>query len=162
IECLRGYLARVLDDVLPTHDGLGATWRLAASLTGLSGLQMRLLLEGLNHLIRSTNLTRKIDPSRLSARAREAIALCDPRRDWDRINRIVLDDLFQRELALKPNPSPPRIALYESHNRIEFYTWDQNDCCLPEDATRATLRDRWLLPGEPGYDEGRQSSPSSG
>ena len=72
IECLRQHLERGLDAVLPVHDGLGAAWQLAASLTGLTGGQIRLLLEGLNHLIRSTNLSRKIDPGRLSARARAA------------------------------------------------------------------------------------------
>jgi uncharacterized phage protein gp47/JayE len=29
--------------------------------------------------------------------------------------------------------------LYKRHNRLEFYTWGAEECCLPEGATRATL-----------------------
>ena len=32
-------------------------------------------------------------------------------------------------------------ALYRSHNRIRLYTWNDDDCCLPRGATRATLVD---------------------
>lgn len=32
-------------------------------------------------------------------------------------------------------------ALYEAHNEISFYAWGERECCLPEGATRATLRD---------------------
>ena len=31
------------------------------------------------------------------------------------------------------------IRLYKRHNRLEFYTWGAEECCLPEGATRATL-----------------------
>ena len=31
-------------------------------------------------------------------------------------------------------------ALYAAHNRIEFYTWSDQECCLPIGATAATLR----------------------
>ena len=30
-------------------------------------------------------------------------------------------------------------ALFMAHNRIEFYTWGEEACCLPKGATRATL-----------------------
>jgi hypothetical protein len=33
------------------------------------------------------------------------------------------------------------LALYQSHNRIHFYTWGDEQCCLPQGATRATLKD---------------------
>jgi hypothetical protein len=33
------------------------------------------------------------------------------------------------------------LALYGAHNRIELYTWGDDQCCLPRGATRATLRD---------------------
>jgi hypothetical protein len=33
------------------------------------------------------------------------------------------------------------IRLYASHNLIEFYTWSDEECCLPPGATRATLQD---------------------
>ena len=31
------------------------------------------------------------------------------------------------------------ITLFKRHDRMEFYTWGAEDCCLPEGATRATL-----------------------
>ncbi|HEY5756515.1 MAG TPA: putative baseplate assembly protein [Steroidobacter sp.] len=34
-------------------------------------------------------------------------------------------------------------ALRASHNRISFYTWSDQECCLPKGATRATLLDRF-------------------
>lgn len=34
------------------------------------------------------------------------------------------------------------VALYSAHNEITFYTWGDDECCLPAGATRATLRDR--------------------
>jgi hypothetical protein len=33
------------------------------------------------------------------------------------------------------------MRLYAAHNLIEFYTWSDEECCLPQGATRATLRD---------------------
>jgi hypothetical protein len=33
------------------------------------------------------------------------------------------------------------LTLYEAHNEIKFYTWKSRNCCLPQGATRATLRD---------------------
>lgn len=34
--------------------------------------------------------------------------------------------------------------LYQAHNRIRFYTWSDEECCLPKGATRAFLRDQGL------------------
>jgi len=34
-----------------------------------------------------------------------------------------------------------KIKLRSAHNRISFYTWGDNDCCLPSGATQATLLD---------------------
>jgi hypothetical protein len=33
------------------------------------------------------------------------------------------------------------ITLHAAHNAISFYTWSDEECCLPTGATRATLRD---------------------
>ncbi|MEM6398640.1 MAG: putative baseplate assembly protein [Cyanobacteria bacterium P01_D01_bin.116] len=40
--------------------------------------------------------------------------------------------------------------LYGSHNEIFFYTWGDQECCLPKGATRATLLDHYpnLQPGD--------------
>lgn len=32
-------------------------------------------------------------------------------------------------------------TFYEAHNKIDFYTWGERECCLAAGATRATLRD---------------------
>jgi hypothetical protein len=32
------------------------------------------------------------------------------------------------------------LTLHPAHTRIEFYTWGDDDCCLPQGATRASLR----------------------
>lgn len=33
------------------------------------------------------------------------------------------------------------ITLHSAHNQVSFYTWQDSDCCLPEGATAATLKD---------------------
>lgn len=33
-----------------------------------------------------------------------------------------------------------RLSLYQAHNEIGFYTWGDEECCLPKGATRTTLR----------------------
>ena len=36
------------------------------------------------------------------------------------------------------------LAVRVAHNRIAFYDWGREDCCLPRGATHAVLRDAWL------------------
>ena len=50
--------------------------------------------------------------------------------------------------------------LYQSHNRIEVYTWGDRQCCLPQGATQATLIDGWQpvetpppIPGDDGCND---------
>ena len=38
------------------------------------------------------------------------------------------------------------ITLFEAHNEISFYTWGDEECCLPKGATQATLKDDAGLP----------------
>jgi hypothetical protein len=33
------------------------------------------------------------------------------------------------------------LAVYHAHNQMTLYTWSDDDCCLPQGATRATLKD---------------------
>jgi len=40
------------------------------------------------------------------------------------------------------------IQLYAAHNEIHFYTWDEQECCLPRGATTATLRDEFVTEPE--------------
>jgi hypothetical protein len=44
-----------------------------------------------------------------------------------------------------------QLRFYEAHNQIHFYTWGDEECCLPQGSTSATLRDEWLAakPAEP-------------
>jgi hypothetical protein len=44
---------------------------------------------------------------------------------------------------LSPGPDA-KLTLTAAHNRIQFYTWGNRDCCLPRGATSATLRDAWV------------------
>ena len=32
------------------------------------------------------------------------------------------------------------VSLFEAHNKIQFYSWSDQRCCLPKGATQATLR----------------------
>ena len=38
------------------------------------------------------------------------------------------------------------IRFYQDHNRIAFYTWGDQQCCIPRGATGATLTGEWLPP----------------
>ena len=46
--------------------------------------------------------------------------------------------------SVGPDPDPnvltPAAALFVDHNELHFYTWGDDDCCLPAGATAATLR----------------------
>ncbi|GAC1623113.1 MAG: putative baseplate assembly protein [Ktedonobacteraceae bacterium] len=39
------------------------------------------------------------------------------------------------------SPLTQPLQLYQAHNEIRFYTWDDTECCLPRGATSATLQD---------------------
>ncbi len=52
------------------------------------------------------------------------------------------------------------IQLYEDHNEIPFYTWDEQECCLPRGATTATLRDAFVPVPSPGAETAQQQKPS--
>src|SRR6266540_858660 len=52
-------------------------------------------------------------------------------------------DLAERLLAERPTAfeTMHAVTLRSAHNRISFYTWSDEQCCLPKGATRATLQD---------------------
>ncbi|QWP78978.1 putative baseplate assembly protein [Lysobacter sp. K5869] len=50
---------------------------------------------------------------------------------------------FERFEPLLPDGTDA-LRLLAAHNRIGFYDWGREDCCLPRGATRATLRDAWV------------------
>jgi hypothetical protein len=41
------------------------------------------------------------------------------------------------------------LRLRQAHNKINFHTWGERQCCLPEGTTAATLLDRWTQPADP-------------
>jgi hypothetical protein len=53
-------------------------------------------------------------------------------------------------------PGASQIELVRAHNKIDFYTWQQRDCCLPAGAVRATLAD-WAEPAR-GPDAGADAN----
>jgi hypothetical protein len=55
----------------------------------------------------------------------------------DDLQSISPDDYEVFE-PLVADPTQP-IQLYDAHNDIHFYTWGENDCCLPTGTTSATL-----------------------
>lgn len=63
------------------------------------------------------------------------------------LNRLLLDDAYPQEIA-----NSQGIYLYQAHNEIHFYTWDEQECCLPRGATSATLDDSVPV-SEPGPSE---------
>jgi hypothetical protein len=46
------------------------------------------------------------------------------------------------------------INLYEAHNSISFWSWGDEECCIPKGATAATLKDGWVedMSTQPGYE----------
>ncbi|HEX8448121.1 MAG TPA: hypothetical protein VF652_00900, partial [Allosphingosinicella sp.] len=46
-------------------------------------------------------------------------------------------------------PGTARFTLRSARNRIDFYDWGEEGCCLPAGSTRATLRDPGELPPPP-------------
>ncbi|MFZ2313305.1 MAG: hypothetical protein WAV82_11860, partial [Methylobacter sp.] len=42
------------------------------------------------------------------------------------------------------------ISLYKDHNRITFYTWADQQCCIPRGSTTATLVGEWIPPDDSG------------
>ncbi|MCI0698641.1 putative baseplate assembly protein [candidate division KSB1 bacterium] len=62
---------------------------------------------------------------------------------------------------LVEHPEAP-IRLYAAHNKIRFYTWENQVCCLPKGATSATLRDEWVSFSGRNGEQQRSEMPNSG
>jgi hypothetical protein len=74
------------------------------------------------------------------------------RRDEEASYQVTREHL--RWVVEEVNRQPEPIKLYRAHNRIRFYTWGDQECCLPRGATTATLYDGVAVvrPGEPKSD----------
>ncbi|MGH8083213.1 MAG: putative baseplate assembly protein [Lysobacter sp.] len=55
-------------------------------------------------------------------------------------NPTLAYETFEPMLA----PGSTELTLRAAHNRIGFYDWGRDDCCIPRGATSAVLRDAWL------------------
>jgi hypothetical protein len=51
--------------------------------------------------------------------------------------------------VFEPLAAPNPLWLYAAHSTILFYTWGDQECCLPAGSTRATLLDGWEGPPPP-------------
>lgn len=88
----------------------------------------------------------------------DVLTVSSPMLTDDQVQRLPSSDyeVFEPLLA---NPNQP-IQLYEAHNEIHFYTWGEQECCLPRGATTATLRDEWVT-ALPPNGEGKQQQAGS-
>ncbi len=99
----------------------------------------------LNWLLENDDLYGERRPQQGLAGETNKQAECGPsgKKVLARLNRYLLEEAYPDEIA-----KSREIHLYEAHNEIRFYTWGDQECCLPRGATTATLRDKWVP--EPG------------
>jgi hypothetical protein len=69
-----------------------------------------------------------------------ALAVSSSMLTKENLQGIPSSDYEVFEPLLLDKDPPELIQLYEAHNEIHFYTWDEQECCLPRGATTATLR----------------------
>ncbi len=70
-------------------------------------------------------------------------------RDLIRLNRLLLEDAYP-DLIWKCD----EVVLQEAQSCIKFYTWQDEECCLPKGSTKATLK----CEGEHGHKGSDQGS----
>lgn len=121
--------ARLLD--YPMHDGCNSRAWVALQIE--EGVQ-NMLLKREYAAGKSTQLLTKV-PSQGALIAEE---------DFDETVAEHRPEIFEPMFDLR---------LYDAHNNLYFYTWGDEECCLPKGATHATLRDNeanrlLLLPGD--------------
>ena len=72
-----------------------------------------------------------------------------PPQDQPQLGPVISDDqLGHLPAGITPEVFEPLtagdVSLLPVHNQISFWTWGDEDCCLPAGATAATLRDAWV------------------
>ena len=119
----------------------------------LSHEAQRAILEELNRLLLDVGLYARAPFGEVAQtpRFREWIEQNPQGRDLVRLNRLLVETSFPAQVR-----SSERIYLYAAHNRIEFHTWGDRECCLPRGATSATLRDEWIIDQEQEPETGDQ------
>lgn len=73
---------------------------------------------------------------------------------WDDLRDKVPKSRYEQFVPLLTRPEEA-VPLFQAHNEIRFYTWGDEECCLPRGATTATLADGPPIPDSP-------QSPDSG
>ena len=88
----------------------------------------------------------------------------------DRLPRVVKEEDLSRQQVgpyevFEPITKEP-IRLYAKQHEIHFYTWGDQECCLPQGATTATLVGRWVEPSPPekppGCEPGQDTEEEAG
>jgi predicted phage baseplate assembly protein len=79
-----------------------------------------------------------LDVSGVPARERPALAPVISDEQLLALPPGVTREVFE---PLGPRAGSADLHLYQAHNTIGFWTWGNEDCCLPTGATSATLRD---------------------
>ncbi len=59
-----------------------------------------------------------------------------------------------------PTTTDTPLELYVAHDTISFYTWGDEECCLPRGATAATLKDGWRVEEHPAPEQPPASAQS--
>jgi predicted phage baseplate assembly protein len=96
----------------------------------------RALLAALNEILADTGLysERRFPFDALSPEIQRLIRQNPYGEVRVRLNRLLLEYAYPTSIK-----ASSKIHLYAAHNCIQFYTWGDEDCCLPKGATSATL-----------------------
>jgi predicted phage baseplate assembly protein len=103
-----------------------------------SGALQEALAEELNRLLQGSRLYHE-GPFRipeLAAEVRSPTVRPMSEQERVRLNRLHLERIYPGEIV-----EHEKLHLYQAHNEIRFYTWHDQECCLPRGATSATLVD---------------------
>jgi predicted phage baseplate assembly protein len=108
------------------------------------------LLTELNQLIQhDTNLydPQRFPEKKLSIETARLVKERSQVEELPLLNRLLLDDAYKQEIV-----SNQGLSFYQAHDDISFYTWGEQECCLPRGTTSATLRDEWVYSSPPGVE----------
>ncbi|MEI8021469.1 MAG: hypothetical protein WCH39_24885, partial [Schlesneria sp.] len=98
--------------------------------------QLANVLEKLNHVLKQTDL-REIARGTASVPSSLIAQVQSSSEDAD-AGRSLLDLLIPQLISIR---KPNALTFEPALNQIPFYTWDQDECCLPIGTTKATLMD---------------------
>ena len=105
----------------------------------LSELQQA-LIDDLNRLLQGSGFYEegRFAGVRFTAETQRLLAEKPTGKDLIRLNRWLLEEAYATEIVWSQRNF---LYLYSAHNKICFYTWGDDECCLPRGAVSATLWD---------------------